>query len=262
MKTNRRYLRLAMLAFALAGSTLVLVPLSWAAPQDATAALKAKLHGSQYKDVQVSVDQNGIATLSGTVSLYEFKEDADRQAHKVKGVVAVRDDIQVSGNVPDSAIVKKLAPEIAYSREGFGSVFDAIILHVQNGVVTLSGHAHDYPSRDAALGYAATTPGVKEVIDDIQVDPVSSMDWGIRMQVARAIYSYPTLQKYAIDPIRPIRISVQNGHVELYGSVDSPQDKQIAFMRASQVPGVFSVKNYIQVQGQPPEKEHGEPQQK
>lgn len=251
MKTMNRFFRPALLALALAGAAFALAPASYAAPQDATAALKSKLHSSRYKDVQVSVDQNGIATLSGTVPLYEDKLDADKQAHRTKGVTAVRNDIQVAGNESDAEIEKKLAPELAYSREGYGNVFDAILMHVQNGVVTLSGHVHDYPSRDAAVGYAATTPGVKEVIDDLQVDPASQMDWNIRMQVARAIYGYPALQKYAIDPVRPIRISVQNGHVELYGTVDSKQDKQLAYMRAQQVPGVFSVKDYIQVQGQP-----------
>jgi hyperosmotically inducible periplasmic protein len=122
---------------------------------------------------------------------------------------------------------------------------------VQDGVVTLGGTSHDYPNRDAAVALAATTPGVKDVIDNIQVDPTSPNDNRIREQVANAIYRYPVLQKYAINPVKPIRISVQNGNVALYGSVISQQDKQLAFMRASQVPGVFSVKDYIQVEGQP-----------
>jgi osmotically-inducible protein OsmY len=71
--------------------------------------------------------------------------------------------------------------------------------------------------------------------------------------VARAVYGYPSLSKYAIDPAKPIRISVQNGHVELYGTVDSKADKDTAFLRANGVPGVFSVKNYLEVAGQPSE---------
>jgi hyperosmotically inducible periplasmic protein len=72
--------------------------------------------------------------------------------------------------------------------------------------------------------------------------------------VARAVYSYPSLNRYAIDPEMPIRISVQNGNVELYGMVDSEADKDAAFLRANGVPGVFSVKNYLQVANQPTEK--------
>ncbi len=261
MKTVRKYFRLGILTMLLAGVAIVSTPALHAATQDPTSALKAKLKGSQYKNVQVSVGNDGTATLSGTVPLYEFKEDADRIAHKVKGVKAVSNEIQVSGNIPDSTIEKKLAPQLAFSREGFGNVFDAILLGVHDGVVTLGGSTHDYPDRDAAVALAATTPGVKEVIDNIQVDPASPMDYRIRMQVANAIYGYPALQKYAINPIRPIRIAVDNGNVALYGTVDSTADKQLAFMRAEQVPGVFTVKDYLQVTGQPASNQQSENQQ-
>ena len=55
------------------------------------------------------MDANGVATLTGTVSLYEYKADADKTVHKVKGVTAVRNEIQVAGpSVPDSELQKKL----------------------------------------------------------------------------------------------------------------------------------------------------------
>lgn len=238
----------ALLAFSQGATT--------AAAQDVAAAVRAKLNKSQYKDVQVSVDANGIATLTGTVNLYEFKADADRTVHKVKGVTAVRNDIAVGGpSVPDSQLQKSLAEKLTYDRVGYGNVFDAITVQVHNGVVTLGGHSHDYPNRDSAVGLVSTTPGVKDVVDEIGVDPVSPMDDRIRVEVARAVYSYPSLNRYAIDPAMPIRISVQNGNVALYGLVDSEADKEAAFLRANGVPGVFSVKNYLQVANQPSEKQ-------
>jgi osmotically-inducible protein OsmY len=75
------------------------------------------------------------------------------------------------------------------------------------------------------------------------------------MAVARAVYGFPSLQRYAIDPAKTIRISVQNGHVELYGVVDSQGDKEAAFIQANAVPGVFSVKNFLQVANQPSERQ-------
>lgn len=261
MKTTSIPTRISGLAVAMAGIILVFSPVcrAFAANEnDVAGAVEARLHKSQFKNVQVSVDADGVATLTGTVNLYEYKEDADRMTHKVKGVTAVRNEIEVGGpNVSDAEIAKKLGPELAFSREGYGLVFDAIQMKIDNGVVTLSGHAHDYPSRDAAVGYASTTPGVKDVIDDIEVDPASPMDWGIRMAVARAIYGDPALEKYAVDPVRPIRISVQNGNVELYGTVDSAMDKQLVETQARTVPNVFSVKDYIQVAGQPSQPQDG-----
>jgi osmotically-inducible protein OsmY len=109
--------------------------------------------------------------------------------------------------------------------------------------------------KDSALALVSTYPGVKDVVGEIEVDPTSIMDDRIRFEVARAVYGYMSLNKYAVDPAKPIRISVQNGHVELYGVVDSQADKDTAFMRANGVSGVFGVKNYLQVAGQPSEAE-------
>jgi hyperosmotically inducible protein len=94
---------------------------------------------------------------------------------------------------------------------------------------------------------AANTPGVKDVINEIQVDPLSPIDDRIRLQVFRSIYGFPSLNKYAMDPAKPIRISVQNGNVTLYGVVDSKADKDAANIRANSVSGVFKVTNDLQI---------------
>jgi hyperosmotically inducible protein len=243
--------KLLIFAAALSAAFLTSSNVASAAEQDVAAAVHSKLDKSQYKDVQVNVDANGVATLTGTVNLYEYKFDADKNVHKVKGVTAVRNDIQVAGpSVPDGQLQKSLGEKLAYDRVGYGNVFDAITLQVQNGVVTLGGSALDYPSRDSAIGVVSTTPGVRDVVDQITVDPLSPMDNQIRIQVARAVYGFPSLNKYAIDPAKPIRIAVQNGNVALYGEVDSEADKDAAGIRANGVPGVFSVKNYLQVANQ------------
>ncbi len=260
-----RQSRTALCAVALAGTLLSLPHESWAAgrssgaspiagQQDLVQTVESKLNKSQFKNVKVSVDVNGIATLTGTVDLYEYKADAEKRAHKVKGVSAVRNQIEVAGpTVSDQELKAKLSEKLAYDRVGYGNAFNSITLDVQNGVVTLGGHARTDVDKDSALALVSTYPGVKDVVDDIEVDPVSIMDDQTRLQVARAVYGYPSLNKYAIDPAKPIRISVQNGHVELYGVVDTQADKETAFIRANGVPGVFSVKNNLQVANQTPE---------
>jgi osmotically-inducible protein OsmY len=228
--------------------------------EDASSTAQARLNKSQYKDVKVSVE-GGIATLTGTVSLYEYKEDAAKRVGKTKGVTGVRNAIQVAGpTVPDSDLKAKLLEKLTYDRVGYGNVFNAISLDVANGVVTLGGHARTYVDKDSALALVSTYPGVKDVVDEIEVDPTSIMDDQTRLAVARAIYGYSALQKYSIDPAKPIRISVQNGHVSLYGMVNSKSDKDLAYLRANGVPGVFSVENYLQVAGQPEEKPGGSAQ--
>ncbi|HEX4286787.1 MAG TPA: BON domain-containing protein [Terracidiphilus sp.] len=265
MTTKMSRSKAAILVGALAGSLLSLPQVSLAMARantavasgaqddsDVAAAAKSKLNKSQFKNVQVNVDANGIATLSGSVDLFEYSADAQKRVGKAKGVRAVRNEIEVAGpSISDQELQSKLSEKLEYDRVGYGTTaFNAISLGVQNGVVTLGGHAYNYVDRDSALAVASTFPGVKDVVNEIEVDPTSIMDDQSRLQVARAIYGYPSLNKYAMDPGKPIRISVQNGHVELYGTVDSQADKDTAFVRANGVPGVFGVKNYLQVAGQ------------
>jgi osmotically-inducible protein OsmY len=265
MKKKMRITPSALLAATLAAALFSLPQAVLAAPHSGAgaqteegspaASAAARLNHKQYRDVKVTVD-NGIATLTGTVDLFEYKADAEKSVRKAKGIAAVRNQIEVAGpNVPDSELQAKLVEKLTYDRVGYGNTFNAISLSVQNGVVTLGGHARTDVDKDSALALVSTYPGVKEVIGEIEVDPTSIMDDQIRVAVARAVYGYASLNRYAIDPAKTIRISVQNGHVELYGVVDSQGDKNLAFIRANGVPGVFSVKNYLQVANEPSERQ-------
>jgi len=203
---------------------------------------------SQFKDVKSSVE-DGIVTLTGTVDLYQRKLDAAKLARKTASVQGVRNLITVAGaNVPDEQLEQKLAKKLRYVREGYDSTFDYFALGVKDGVVTVEGADRTGVGRDEALADIANMPGVKDVISNISVEPTSIFDDGIRLRAARAIYRDPVLSKYAIDPQRSIRIIVANGHVTLYGSVDSAMDKQIAGLRANQVFGAFSVDNKLVVE--------------
>ena len=54
--------------------------------------------------------------------------------------------------------------------------------------------------------------------------------------------------RYALQPVPPIHIIVDNGHVTLVGAVASQMDKNIAYLEANNVPDVFSVTNKLQVE--------------
>ncbi|HEX5235181.1 MAG TPA: BON domain-containing protein [Silvibacterium sp.] len=213
------------------------------------------LNKSKFKNVQVDV-RNGVVKLTGTVDVADAKYQVDQRVHRIKGVVAVDNEIQVEGpTIPDAELQKKVLQAVQYDRSGWRTApFNAISVNVQNGVVTLGGHAYSPVDADAAVASASNTKGVKDVINDIQIDPVSPMDDRIRIAVYRAVYGFSSLNKYAVDPAQPIRISVQNGNVTLYGAVDSQADKDTAGIRANGVPGVFHVTNDLQVANQPQEK--------
>ena len=212
------------------------------------AAVLNGIKKSAFKDVQVTV-KNGIVDLKGTVKDFATKEELDKRVHRVKSVAAVRNDVQVEGAgvISDQEIRNNILKQLQYDRVGYGNMFNAISASVKNGVVTMGGHALGPVAADSALALAARTRGVQDVIDDIEIDPVSPMDWGIRMRVYRAVYGFPSLNKYAINPAQPIRITVVNGHVILDGVVDSQGDKDVAGIQANGVSGVFSVTNNLHV---------------
>jgi len=212
-------------------------------------AASHKIHDAkQLQSVSASVE-DGIVTLTGTVGLYQDKLDAAKKVKKLANVTGVRNDIVVAGEtVPDSQLQQKLAKKLAYDRVGYyDNTFNYLALNVKDGVVTLSGDTVWDVPKDSALAIVAGTPGVKDVVNDITVLPVSSFDDSIRARTARAIYRDSVLGRYASDPVHPIRIVVDNGHVTLYGTVQSTMDKTIAGIRASSVPGAFSVENKLVV---------------
>src|SRR5271154_6045885 len=212
-------------------------------------AVSQKIHDAkQLQSVNSSVE-DGIVTLTGTVNLYQHKLDAGKKTKKVANVTGVRNNIQVAGeSVSDSQLQQKLAKKIAFDRVGyFDNPFNYVALDVKDGVVTLSGDTMNDMAKDSALAIVARTPGVKDVVNDVSVLPVSMFDDSIRVRTARAIYRDSVLGRYASDPVHPIRIVVDNGHVTLYGTVEREMDKNIAGMRASSVPGAFSVENKLVV---------------
>src|SRR5579871_6104501 len=203
---------------------------------------------SQFSSVNATAE-DGIVTLTGTVDLYQRKLDAAKAAGKIAHVQGVRNLITVAGpNVPDAQLEAKLATKLRYVRVGYDNAFDYFALGVNNAVVTVEGQDRTGVGRDEALAEIALMPGVKDIVDKITIAPVSMFDDRIRMQAIRLIYGDSVLGKYATDPAHPIRIIVANGHVTLYGTVDNKMDKEVAGIRANQLPGAFSVDNQLQVE--------------
>ncbi len=212
-------------------------------------AVSQKIHeAKQLQNVSASVE-DGIVTLTGTAGLYQDKLDAAKKIKKLANVTGIRNEIAVAGEtVPDGQLQHKLAKKLAYDRVGYyDNAFNYLALGVKDGVVTINGDTVNDVAKDSALAIVARTPGVKDVVNQVTVLPVSIFDDSIRVRTARAIYRDSVLSRYATDPADPIRIVVDNGHVTLYGTVESAMDKTIAGIRANSVPGAFSVENKLMV---------------
>lgn len=152
-----------------------------------------------------------------------------------------------TASAPDAVIARKLTHEIRmYPRY---SIFDNISFLVTEGHVELVGQVSE-PYKKADLGrIVQRVPGVTGLSNELTVLPLSPMDDRLRLQVARAIYRDPLFSSYAIEPLPPIHIIVENGHVTLEGVVRTDMEKSVAGLRASAAGLSFgAVRNNLQVE--------------
>ena len=126
-------------------------------------------------------------------------------------------------------------------------VFDNFEYNVQGSTVTLGGQVTRPTLKSDAERAVREIEGVERVDNRIEVLPVSPGDDHIRVAVYRAIYGAPGLDRYAMRAVPPIHIIVRNGHVFLEGATATEMDKNMAYLKANGVPGVFSVTNNLHV---------------
>ena len=127
------------------------------------------------------------------------------------------------------------------------SVFDNLAYKVEGDKVTLYGQVTRPTLKSDAEAVVKSVEGVTTVVNNIEVLPPSPMDDQLRRALYRAIYGETGLSRYSIQAVPSIHIIVKNGNVTLEGVVDSEADKNLAGIRANQVPNVFSVKNNLVV---------------
>ena len=124
-------------------------------------------------------------------------------------------------------------------------VFDSIGFRIDGYDVTLFGYVAHATLKSDAEHAIKKIEGVEKINNQIEILPASLMDDRLRHQIFRAIYGYPALQRYGVGSNRPIHIIVDRGHVTLEGVVDSTGDRNLVYIRANGVPGVFSVTNNL-----------------
>jgi len=158
-------------------------------------------------------------------------------------------------NVPqsDADIIKNVRHELVMYP--YYTIWDDVSFRVNNGQVELMGAVNQPFKKSDIQHIVQKVPGVTSVTDEVKVLPLSNFDDRLRLQVARAIYSYPNFSRYAIQPLKPIHIIVDNGHITLTGVVSTEADKQLAGIRASSVGLSFGpVVNNLEVEHPSPKK--------
>jgi len=128
-------------------------------------------------------------------------------------------------------------------------VFDSVGVSVEDGVVTLTGSVLQPWHKDDLQKRVARLEGVREVKNQIRVQPVSTFDDRLRVQLYRQIYGASMFQRYASFPNPPIHIIVENGNITLTGLVNSQVEKAVLGSIARGTLA-FRVDNQVQIESE------------
>ena len=158
---------------------------------------------------------------------------------------------QISVNaqgLSQGTLEKKVYKEII--RLPYYGVFDNIAFQVKGDTVYLTGKVVQPTTRKSAERVVDRIEGVNNVVNNIEVLPLSGFDDSIRLRTLRTLQNGGSLYRYFLGASPSVKIIVDNGNVTLEGFVDNRGDKNLANILANGVSGAFSVTNNLVVENE------------
>lgn len=199
------------------------------------------------RDVSIEI-LDGFVTLKGTVESFRERERLHRFVMGLAGVRALKDLLKVTPreSVNDSQIALHIRQALDAHAElphGTASV------HVKDGVCTLTGHVRSLEERHIAEQVASHTRGVKQVLNELTVDPIEEISDEATVRAVRCALDY--CEDFDVSNVT---VSCADGKVVLRGQVTTLMDRTLSEELARLQAGVLKVENHIEVV---PEEEAG-----
>jgi osmotically-inducible protein OsmY len=190
----------------------------------------------QPNEIGVSV-KDGVVTLTGWVDSYLKKWSAEDAAHKVTGVKAVANDIEIK--LATERTDPDIAAAVVHSLEWDAFVpSDKVHVTVSKGWVTLKGDVEWQYQKQDAERVVQRLSGVKGVTNLISVKPRITPS-ELKKKIEDAL-----VRNAEVDANR-ISVEVQGNKAILKGTVRAWAEKEEAERVAWSAPGITSVENRI-----------------
>ena len=193
-------------------------------------------------EVGVQVDE-GVVTLTGTVTGWAKRMAAQEAARRVIGVLDVANDIKVK--VPGGLTRTDTEVAQAVRRALEWDVFvpeEKIRSTVSDGWVTLDGTVERWSQRADAERAVRNLTGVKGVVNSITVTPATPATEDVRQAIEQA------LERRAEREAKRIRVDVRDGIATLTGSVHSWAERKSVVAAARFTPGVRDVEDRLRTE--------------
>ncbi|MBA3005520.1 MAG: BON domain-containing protein [Proteobacteria bacterium] len=211
-------------------------------------------------DIKVQ-SQDGVATLTGTVSGEAHKTLAQETVANLPGVTSVDNKLEEKGEAPavftDAWLVAKVKATFLFHRNLSATETEVV---VDNGTVTLRGEATSMAQKDLATEYANDVEGVKVVKNEMTVaaaagepatktvgQKIDTMGEAIDDASITALVKTTLLYHRSTSALNTT-VKTKDGVVTLGGKAKNAAEKELATKLVSDVHGVKSVTNNMTIE--------------
>ncbi len=204
-------------------------------------------------DAVQTASQNGMVTLTGTVSQESHKILAEATVGALPGVVGVDNQLTIRSGGPvlksDAWLALKVSDALLFHQnvKAFGTE-----VSVLDGVVRLRGEASSLAQKELTGEYAKDVEGIRGVQNEMTVvpeaaKPVQTLGAKIDDASITAQVKVSLLSHYSTSVLKT-KVETLNGQVTLSGTAKNAAEKSLVTKLVTDISGVLGVVNNMTVE--------------